>query len=194
MGLVTSVDQCLDSLNAPMSITRQRRDELLAKRHENTCSWFFKDPRYQEWIFDDKNVLLWILGNPGSGKSVLAALLTHEIAGLGHSRTPLNNEKLSVSYFFCDSTNELLRTDTAILKCLLAQILDKNRSTAMFEYFQNEFNNERNKNIQWTTSMLWRVFEQILIDDSFKNTCLIIDTLGTYFQNSMQLYCLTDKY
>ena len=157
-----------------MSISdcQSRRDELLAKRHADTCKWFLDDARYRDWIEDDNNLLLWIPGAPGSGKSVLSAILTEDMA----------NHGTSVAYFFCKDTNERLRSDSAILKHLLAQVLEQDPWT--FHHFEKEPDYRKDqKKTNWTSGMLWRIFEQIWTDTNLKpgRTCLVIDAIGIFY-------------
>jgi nucleoside-triphosphatase THEP1 len=165
--------KCLKSLDVSISDCRSRRDELLAKRHADTCTWFFADTKYRDWVEDasDNNLLLWIPGAPGSGKSVLSAILTEEMASHGNN----------VAYFFCKDTDERLRSDSAILKHLLAQVLEQD--PWIFHHFENEpdYRKDQEKT-NWTSGMLWRIFEQIWTDSNLtprRTTCLIIDAIGT---------------
>jgi hypothetical protein len=136
-------------------------------KHEDTLLWFINDQRFQYWVKDDKARLLWIPGIPGSGKSVLSAFLTERMTEL----------KFCIAYFFCKCTDEHLRTDTAILKYWLAQLLDQN--PRIFGYFQDEPDYRKDKEkTRWTASMLWRVFQRIWTDGDLENTCLILDALG----------------
>jgi len=84
-------------------------------------------------VEDDNNFLLWIPGAPGSGKSVLSAILTKEMANHGKNGY---SEGSSVAYFFSKGTDERLRSDSAILKHLLAQILEQDPWT--FHHSENE--------------------------------------------------------
>jgi len=160
-----------------ISNCQTRRDELLAKRHADSCTWFFADTRYRDWVEDGDKPLLWILGGPGCGKSVLTAILTEEMTN--HGKTGYS-EGPSVAYFFCRGTDERLRSDSAILKHLLAQILE--RDPWMFHHFEKESDYQKNQDkTNWTSGMLWRVFKQIWTDDKPGRTCLIIDAIGTFY-------------
>jgi hypothetical protein len=173
--------KCLKSLDVSISDCRDRRDELLAKRHADTCTWFFADTKYRDWVEDDtgNNLLLWIPGAPGSGKSVLSAILIEEMASNGENGY---NEGPSVAYFFCKGTDERLRSDSAILKHLLAQVLEQN--PWIFHHFEKEPDYRKNQEkTNWTSGMLWRILEQIWTDSNLKpgRMCLIIDAIGTFY-------------
>ena len=171
--------KCLKSLDVSISDCRSRRDELLAKRHADTCTWFFANTKYRDWVEDDDNLLLWIPGAPGSGKSVLSAILTKEMAK--HEKNGYS-EGSSVAYFFCKGTDERLRSDSAILKHLLAQVLEQDPRT--FHHFASEPDYRTDqRETTWTSGMLWRIFEQIWIDSNLKpgRTWLIIDAIGIFY-------------
>jgi len=137
------VRECLNSLDASISDCRTRRDELLAQRRADTCTWFFADTGYRDWAEDDK-LLLWIPGAPGSGKSVLSAILTEEMAKHGNSGY---SERSSIAYFFFRGTDKRLRSDSAILKHLLTQVL--NQDPWMFHHFEKL--SERSRENTWDT-------------------------------------------
>jgi hypothetical protein len=175
--------KCLKSLDVSISDCRSRRDELLAKRHADTCTWFFTDTKYRNWVENDNSLLLWVPGAPGSGKSVLSAILTKEMANHGNLKNGYTGcEGSSVAYFFCKGTDERLRSDSAILKHLLAQVLQQNHWT--FHHFKNEPDYEKDQEkTNWTSGMLWRIFEQMWTDSNFKRgrMCLIIDAIGIFY-------------
>jgi hypothetical protein len=164
----------LNGLKAPFSHCQDKREELLAKHHNDTCSWLVNDQRFRKWIEDDEKRLLWIHAPPGLGKSVLSAFLVEQI--FSHTKSGCI-KNFSTAYFFCKGTDERLRTDTAILKYLLVQILHHRHS--LLPHFETE-PDYRGAKTQWTTGMLWRVFERVWNDDKLENTCLIIDALGEF--------------
>jgi hypothetical protein len=110
----------------------------------------FTDTRYRDWVEDDDKPSLRIPGTPGSGKSVLAAILTEEMANHGKNAY---SERSSVAYFFCRGTDECLRSDPAILKHLLTQVLDKD--PWIFHRFEKEpdYRKDQEKTY-WTSGML----------------------------------------
>jgi hypothetical protein len=171
--------KCLKSLDVSISDCRSRRDELLAKRHADTCTWFFADTKFRDWVEDDDNLLLWIPGAPGSGKSVLSAILTKEMANQGENGY---REGSSVAYFFCKGTDQRLRSDSAIMKHLLAQVLDQD--PWIIHHFEDEpdYRKDREKT-KWTSGMLWRVFGHIWSGymSNPRRLCLIIDAIGTFY-------------
>src|SRR5690242_33378 len=62
------------------------------KRVPQTCHWFLEHPRFLEWNANDRNDVLWLLSDPGCGKSVLSrALIDKKLVG---------EENTTLCYFF----------------------------------------------------------------------------------------------
>ncbi|OAG06012.1 ankyrin [Paraphaeosphaeria sporulosa] len=53
--------------------------DTFAKKHEKTCDWLIKEPKYQQWFTSPASSLLWCHGKPGIGKSVLASNVIEDI-------------------------------------------------------------------------------------------------------------------
>src|SRR5436190_10770933 len=51
-----------------MAKIQDTNDKLL----EGTCSWILSDPTYNEWLCNNQSQILWIHGDPGKGKTMLA--------------------------------------------------------------------------------------------------------------------------
>ena len=110
--------------------------------------------------------LLWLHGDPGAGKSTIAAYMSRMLP-------------ISVAYFFFDDKDERLRTAPAALKTLLIQILI--RYPRSHKHFLKEKIYELNKKrTVWSDGMLWRVFERIAADESLGAICLILDAMGRH--------------
>jgi hypothetical protein len=148
------------------------RDDLLIKRHENTCTWFLADKRYRDYVESDCNPVLWINGGPGCGKSVLSSVLSKELCDEN-----IFGGNYSVAYFFCDDKDERLRTGFAVLINLLAQLLKQDPSVHMHFLAESEYIVYKERT-SWNFGMLWRVFDRIVKDDKCRPMCVIIDALG----------------
>ncbi|KAF8535741.1 hypothetical protein BDD12DRAFT_891916 [Trichophaea hybrida] len=145
------------------------RNDLLLRRHENTCTWILDDQRYRTWNEKDGQAILWISGGPGFGKSVLSSFLTKEIP-----RGKTN--QLYMTYFFCDDKDERLRTAHAILVNLLTQLLEQVPDVIMHFLAEPEYTTYKEKTA-WNYGMLWRVFERIMNDTDRGKVYILIDAL-----------------
>jgi len=148
------------------------RDELLLRRHENTCLWVLDDLRYRSWVKHDGQAILWIIGIPGCGKSILSSFLTKQII-LSKA------DQLFMAYFFCDDKDERLRTAQAILVNLLSQLLQQVPDFIKHFLAEHEFATKK-ENTTWTIGMLWRIFERIMNDTNARQGYILIDALGIY--------------
>jgi hypothetical protein len=171
---LVSKDQsdCLNSLS-PFDCETYR-DNLFLKRHQNTCSWFFADERYRDYVENDCNRVLWINGGPGCGKSVLSSVLSKELLCCDEN---IFGGNYSVAYFFCDDKDERLRTEFAILLNLLAQLLKQDPGVLIHFTAESEYA-VRKERTSWNFGMLWRVFDRIVKEDKSRPMCVIIDALG----------------
>lgn len=76
------LQECLASLSFP-EMTQRRKSANRA--FPGTCSWIQSHKLYQEWL-ELQCGLLWIKGNPGSGKSTIMAFLFEEMIKASEQR------------------------------------------------------------------------------------------------------------
>ncbi|KAL6904069.1 putative ankyrin repeat protein [Trichoderma evansii] len=80
-----------------------------------TGAWLTASDAYQKWLHNDEHGLLWIKGIPGSGKSVMAAKLIHDLAQ--------SNPTSPVLFFFFRQIIDANHEPRALLRDWLDQIL-----------------------------------------------------------------------
>ncbi|KAK1241191.1 hypothetical protein MKX08_001165 [Trichoderma sp. CBMAI-0020] len=80
-----------------------------------TGAWLTSSDAYQKWLHSDGHGLLWIKGIPGSGKSVMAAKLIHDLAR--------SNPTSPVLFFFFRQIIDANHEPRALLRDWLDQIL-----------------------------------------------------------------------
>lgn len=79
-----------------------------------TCSWLLNEPRIEVWLQKKpEKPFVWLQGNPGCGKSVIAASLVGS----------LQKSKLATVYHFCTYTVPSSTRYDGILKSILRQLL-----------------------------------------------------------------------
>ncbi|KAJ5365727.1 hypothetical protein N7517_008613 [Penicillium concentricum] len=118
------------------------REESVTVAHSKTFEWIFADkpnPVFQRW--QSKNSLsgwlqsgehqegiYWISGKAGSGKSTLMRFVMHHAQKMSLLRSWARNERLITAgfYFWISGTLEQ-RTQTGLIRHLLAQLLDQQR-------------------------------------------------------------------
>jgi predicted ATPase len=136
--------KCQESLGFP-EMTQRRRSANRA--HPGTCSWILSHELYRKWL-DLQCGLLWIKGNPGSGKSTIMAFLFEEMIHTSARRGKLDFRRESVegnmlqrehsipqftpaddrsvfilSFFFHGRGSSLEKTQIGMFRSFLHQIL-----------------------------------------------------------------------
>ncbi|KAF5535202.1 ankyrin repeat [Fusarium phyllophilum] len=87
---------------------------------QDTCLWFLQGSQYVAWLESPLSSLLWVSGDPGCGKTTLAAFLINRI----NQRLSLCSNDFIVTYFFFDANNLAGQVDgTALLYALIHQLL-----------------------------------------------------------------------
>ncbi|KAJ5547867.1 hypothetical protein N7513_005101 [Penicillium frequentans] len=74
----------------PYDLERSEFSRHLASYLQGTGQWLISTSIYKQWHQGDENGLIWIKGVPGSGKSVMAASIIHQLC----------KEEVPVLYFF----------------------------------------------------------------------------------------------
>lgn len=80
--------------------------------------WILEDPAFRRWRDDQKARLLWIRGDPGKGKTMLACGIIDKLKKL------IGCSKL-LSFFFCQAADSRINNATAVLRCLVRQLIDQ---------------------------------------------------------------------
>lgn len=95
--------------------------------YPGTCNWLLKNSKVTRWLQRKADVrTLWLVGNPGTGKSVLVTQL------LAHMKTA----GMAVVYHFCDPTYASSILYEQILKLILLQLL--RRDPELVAYANND--------------------------------------------------------
>ena len=99
-----------------LSATSAPEDDYTALLHrwkEGTCESVLSEPVFEDWLdYSQKSSMLWLYGQPGSGKSVHAAFLIQYLISTDRS----------CQYFFFQHGISAKQTATDLLKSLAVQI------------------------------------------------------------------------
>ncbi|KAJ3496456.1 hypothetical protein NLG97_g2644 [Lecanicillium saksenae] len=106
-----------DPLDDKREMKRKKGDRVAG-----TCEWIFGTKELTAWLEPDEvrdsvshaTQVLWLHGNPGTGKSTLAMYLTDALYD-----KLLTADGCSLAYFFCDSAFAAWRTATSVIRGLL---------------------------------------------------------------------------
>ncbi|KAI0288084.1 hypothetical protein BC826DRAFT_722299 [Russula brevipes] len=84
--------------------------------HDGTARWFVQGRIFEEWKMNGS--LLWIRGNPGSGKSILCSAIIEDIKRMRLTKPAL------IAYYYLDFKDIAKRDIRGLLSSLLTQLGD----------------------------------------------------------------------
>ncbi|PNP51308.1 hypothetical protein THARTR1_08065 [Trichoderma harzianum] len=171
-------DRCLADLRS----TDPRDDKIRIEQTKGGLlrelyNWVLENDKFKLWYDDDdtKGQLLWITGDPGKGKTMLACGIIDELAVQTRLENP--ESKIILSYFFCQGTDSRINSAVAVLRGLLYLIIHQQRS--LISHIKSKYDIAGKSLFEdvnaWTA--LSQIFITILQDTSIDNTILIIDAL-----------------
>ncbi|KAK2593246.1 hypothetical protein QQS21_009045 [Conoideocrella luteorostrata] len=161
-----------DPLDDRKALKRKKGD-----RAAGTCEWILGTEHLTTWLGhgqnqaseDQASQVLWLHGNPGTGKSTLAIFLTE---ALSKDFSATNGKTLA--YFFCDSAFDTRNTATSIVRGLLLQLIQQHPQLLSHVLPKH---NERNKNLFESFDALWSIFISAAADPNTGQKYCIIDAL-----------------
>ncbi|KKP00538.1 pfs domain-containing protein [Trichoderma harzianum] len=124
-------EECMKAL----FMTDPSEDRAMLKRKKGnrasgTCEWIAQTEKLNTWLHFEEteqksqsNNILWLHGNPGTGKSTMAIFLTEELSTSFHGK-----ENMTLAYFFCDASFEKQKTATSIVRGLLYLLVQKHKN------------------------------------------------------------------
>ncbi|KAJ6789339.1 hypothetical protein PWT90_08994 [Aphanocladium album] len=161
-----------DPLDDMKALKRKKGDRVAG-----TCEWIFGTECLTAWLqlsHDQDSVshpsqILWLHGNPGTGKSTLAIYLTDALS----MRFSLAVKETLV-YFFCDSAFDTRRTATSVIRTLLWQLVKQHPE--LLDYILPKYN-ERKRKLFESFDALWELFMAAATDNNTGQKYCIIDAL-----------------
>src|SRR5436190_211859 len=96
------------------------RQHEIAEASANTCNWILRHPNYSAWLH--QHGLLWIKGNPGTGKSAFMKFALRKFKERGSGEGPI-----VAAFFFHGSGSLLQRSPVGLFRSLLHQLLTQIR-------------------------------------------------------------------
>ncbi|KUL85866.1 hypothetical protein ZTR_07323 [Talaromyces verruculosus] len=139
---------------------------LAANAVDGTCEWVTKHHNYQEWLADAGQPLLWILGGPGKGKTMLAIYITEVLQPLVHASDNV------LLYYFCSNRDKNRNTTLTILRGILHQWIDLQPHLA--KKVKNSFEGAETTKYTISSFLCWRAnsvaYQRIQLDASDTET------------------------
>ena len=122
--------------NLPQTDPRNDKDEIVHRKGpllEEASDWILETPEFRNWYYGADAQLLWIKGNPGKGKTMMAIALIDEL-----SRRLQSNPSLGIlSYFFCQNTESGSNNAVSVLRGLIWMLVTERKT--LVEPLKKEF-------------------------------------------------------
>ncbi|KAG1751894.1 hypothetical protein EDB19DRAFT_1206608 [Suillus lakei] len=103
----------------PVSCT-EKHDISYRQRNPETGRWIFHADQYVIWNESDR-AFLWLNGQPGHGKTILASAVIEELQGSGEAR------QQTLAYFYCNFRDDRTTSAAAVLRSLIVQLLRQSK-------------------------------------------------------------------
>ncbi|KAF5851452.1 hypothetical protein GGP41_004293, partial [Bipolaris sorokiniana] len=144
------------------------------KRVAGTCEWITQDAKYSAWLNSNDNHdtrLLWILGGPGKGKTMMSIFLTEEL-----EKHIARVDNAGLAFFFCSAQDEKRNTAIAVLRGLVYQIIAKRPQLVrhVLPYFETP---ERTQQTLGSLETLWIIFSELIADVELGTMFCVLDGL-----------------
>ncbi|KAJ4355440.1 uncharacterized protein N0V89_003456 [Didymosphaeria variabile] len=129
----STLQRILDWLAPPLFVEALENSQ--EQREEGTAEWIFENQIYKDWLRSKVELregvtskrmppwVLWVHGNPGSGKTILAASVVEEVSEASESEL----QSHQICYFFFKHDDRKNSTLDAAYRSILAQILRRAR-------------------------------------------------------------------
>ncbi|PWW74073.1 hypothetical protein C7212DRAFT_359329 [Tuber magnatum] len=132
---------------------------------EGTCTWVTEHPKYREWFENKTSGVLWLSGDPGCGKSVIASfLITHLKA----------QTDATVCYFFFKDDSEEQRSASSALCAVLHQLFFQNKS--LHVYAQEAFD-AKGRRFTQEVETLWNILVKAVAEGGCGDVICVVDAL-----------------
>ncbi len=154
-----------------MEKIQNKQDKLL----EDTGAWMLSDSTFTKWLNDDTAHLLWLRGDPGKGKTMLAISLVTDLSD--RIRLQGSASSTALAYFFCDNKDSRRKTCTTLLRGLIYQLICQRPELCVYLRDQYEKQKEQLFSSPNAAQSLWRILQDIIRHASLQNVIIVIDAL-----------------
>ncbi|KAK0723463.1 NACHT domain-containing protein [Lasiosphaeria miniovina] len=137
------------------------------------CSyrWVLQKPEFTQWRDNQGSRLLWILGDPGKGKTMLLCGIIDQLRREVHQAT------IPGLLSFCQATNKRINNATAVVRGLLYMLIEQRLSLLRHVRKKHEHAGERLFEEENAWFALSEILANVLQDPALPSACLIIDAL-----------------
>jgi hypothetical protein len=198
-GLISSIDglpgnwrESRLDCQRDLFITDPKEDRAALKRKKGghapgTCGWILSTKELTVWLSSAPKAnpegqptqVLWLHGNPGTGKSIMAIYLTEELPTASS-----DIDGATVAYFFCDSGFDTRKTATSIVRGLLYQLAERHEQ--LLDYILPKYR-ARGAELFTSFDALWEIFMAMVADQNTGRKYCIIDALDECDKESQEI-------
>jgi hypothetical protein len=136
---------------------------------EEAYRWVIETSHFQQWRTSQHDRLMWIKGDPGTGKTMLLCGIANE---LQKSAKPV-----ILSYFFCQATDSRINNARAVIRGLIYLLVDQQPSLAL--HVQTIYDKAGRALFEDVNSWvaITKILSSILQDPNLDDTYLLVDAL-----------------
>jgi len=157
---------CVALLN---TINIAEYESNLDSRVEGTLEWVLKNPQYLDWTDQSNMKLLWVTGYAGCGKTTLASFMSQYL-------TKIRSRSI-ICRFFCSGNSQDYRDPQALLRSLIYQIANRQRS--LWRRVKKA-SDAGGSGIFKQFDALWNLFLQIARNERRHPITIIIDAIDEF--------------
>ncbi|KAI9687305.1 MAG: hypothetical protein M1822_002348 [Bathelium mastoideum] len=147
------------------------KDALL----DGSCDWVFDESSFTRWwdTESERSQILWIHGDPGKGKTMMAMAIIEEISERIQKRS--NTEKQA--YFFCQNSEPELRKPEGIIRSLIYVLAEGNPKFA--KILRRKLNEGGRGRIDGKNAIfaLWDTLSHMIQESSLGRVYFLVDAL-----------------
>ncbi|KAK0502596.1 hypothetical protein EDD18DRAFT_697226 [Armillaria luteobubalina] len=153
------------------------QEERLRKQVKDTGRWFLESKQFRQWVDGSTASCLWCPGNPGVGKTILAAIIVEDLRQHYRDRS----EKALVLSVFCDYQVPATQTIPSLLRSLLKQLVQDygQLRPSLFKSLYGQFRLRGTWHPRLSTII--EILSQEL--QSFDRVYIVLDALDEYNDN-----------
>jgi nucleoside-triphosphatase THEP1 len=137
---------------------------------KDAYSWILDHADFKRWRYEQESQLLWIKGDPGKGKTML-------LCGIIDELTKSALDTTTISFFFCQASDERINRATAVLRGLIFMLVDQQPS--LLSHIRRQYD-KTGKQV-FVDVNAWEALSEILTsileDQQLQTTYLVIDAV-----------------
>lgn len=142
---------------AQQEFDRRKLNMMSGESYDANFTWYLQSPEYLEWSQSGLSTMLWHVGPPSFGKTVL---FQHILANLIDARKGMKD--MHIAYFFCSRFQ--LASSALVMRSLISQILARDTDAipaveASVRFLQHDLLSTESASWNWKLLFRDRVVE-----------------------------------